>query len=702
MMADSPLSELLGKIASLWDNQIKLCEEAKARDFGDAADEIMRYVGKQYHRVEVRDAIPLEDMPADYVTVVNYTQLFVDTLTPYVFARVPNRLVQPGRPQIPPELENAVPEIVSMQEGQRKKDTMLSYELQAALQWFPKVYGLTEEGEVSVREALAKGRGCLWTEMVDGPVDDVPGSMADSVDNLLIDSDCRKLREAGFIIRKRQQVSWKIASLWSEDVKNIRANAQTAMSRASASANHDTTNNSDLATYYEIWSVMGIGDKLVNAPDDMLSDGALATAFEQIGLYVHFAIMPGVDHPLGMDSEKINTFAENPAALLQELKGLLAWPIATYGNTTNPWPVKCIDFKPQVGCPWPRPILEPALPLLRFIDTIYQGLMVRAEKIGQIVTVTSQALEEAVKTALKGREQMPVVAISEADVGKALKEYLDFIQFPETNKDVFTILQLADSAFREMTGLDESWAGASPQTQERSAKASGIRQAGLSRRPDEYADKVEAWGSEVSEGEAIAARLLLSAETVSFLFGEKIMDPVTGKEAEGDIPNPVYGALTSFWMNEESGVTTNDPWIAAAECEYTIEAGSGRRRNKQLQQENAQQLYTMLGQQVFSICTSMQDYEPYLALVRMVGDAYEMPTEPVIASVREALQKFVAAQQAAQQQQVGPDGQPMPPQQGGQGGSPTPLPGANVLPASYMGAAGGARAMHLPPPPGTT
>ena len=46
-----------------------------------------------------------------------------------------------------------------------------------------------------------------------------------------------------------------------------------------------------------------------------------------------------------------------------------------------------------------------------------------------------------------------VVAVSEANVREALDKFVQFLQFPETNKDIFTILELADAAFRELTGL---------------------------------------------------------------------------------------------------------------------------------------------------------------------------------------------------------------------------------------------------------
>ncbi len=690
----APLAQYLQSIASLWLEQIKLCEKAKSRDFGNAADEIMHYAGKQYS-----PRLPGSEYPTapedETTTIVNYTQLFVDTLTSYVFAQVPSRLTTPSRSQIPPELEQVVPKISAMQAELRRRDTIISYELNEVLNWFPKIYNLGREGEIAVREALAKGRGCLWVEMGEGPNGMIPVSMADSVDNLLIDADAKQLRNAGFIVRIRRQVAWKIAELYGEDVNEIRTHAASSLAMATATANHtedDKQGKSDLATYYEIWSVMGIGHKLIDAPDDLKETGLIQDALDSMGPYTHFAVMPGMDHPLGMSPKKIEALATDADKLAVLLQKLLVWPIKTYGKLDNPWPVICLDFKPNVDNPWATAILETALPLLRFIDTIYNSLMVRARKSSRDIIITSLELDPEVETAIKGLDDLVIVRISE-NASHAIKDLIEFFQFPSVNKDVYETLRLTDAVFRELTGLDPSLMGSAPHTQERSAKASGMRESGLSRRPNEYADKVESFMSEDAATEAIAARMLVGPKVVAPLYGEQILDAATGLPATKDTEEVIYGELTLFWINL---VMTDDPWAAAAEMIYSVEAGSGRRRNKQLQQENSQQLYTMFSQQLFAIGTSLGDIEGYLMLLRMVGEAYEMPVEPIITKIREAFARN------SQQPAEGKDGDSA--KKSDKGGTPQSPPstigGAAAL-SQWMGAAGGPRKLNLSPPPGT-
>ena len=240
------------------------------------------------------------------------------------------------------------------------------------------------------------------------------------------------------------------------------------------------------------------------------------------------------------------------------------------------------------------------------------------------------------------------------------------------------VLELADNAFREITGLNHSMFGGVQQSQDRSAEATKSREGGLSRRPDDYADTVEAWMSAASASEAIATRLLVGHETVAPLFGEDIMDDGMGGK--------VYGPLTRYWIEL---IETDDPWNAAAELSYTVEAGSGRRRNKQLLQANAQQLYTMLGNQFYAFGQQSQNYDPFLALVRLVGDAYDMPVEPLIEKFRQALLQNNQQMMMQQQQMMG--------------GQPSPAQGMEDQSSSLGNSAGGPPRMRqqLPPPPGT-
>jgi hypothetical protein len=626
------IKQLLKSITDLWIKQVRVCERSKKRHFDDAADAVMQYVGKEYEPIRVeRDG---GDWGYDLVTIMNYTQSFVDILTPYCFASVPNRLVSPRSPQIPPELELYLPDAVQWQEAAKKRDTLVCFLLQWWLNFSPKIYNLTREGKMVVQEALGKGRGTIWLEMIDSAVGEIPSSNADTVDNLLIDADAKQLRDAGFIIRRREQVNYRIAEIWGEDVEEIRGTDQSAMAEVVASMDGgNTKEDKDKSVYYEVWSVIGLGHKLVGAADELNKDNPLMDALEQIGPYVHFAVMPGLDHPLGMGPDVV-TAVGSSEEFLARMAAMLDWPIKTYENPDNPWPMKPLDFRPHLEDPWASPLLEQALPLQAFIDRIYHTLLNRCETAGRDIVLRSAALDDALKDALVSGADLEVVEVM-GEVPESLEKLVGFMRFPELKRDILEILELADRAFRELTGLDPAMFGGIPKSQDRSAEATQVREAGLARRPDDYADAVEAWMSDVSAGEAVASRMLVSPETIARLVHEPITDQAGMPVEEGAEPEQViYGPLTQAWVEF---VYTDDPAVASAEVAYTVEAGSGRRRNKQLLQQNAQQLYTMLGQQFYDLGLQLGIMDPYVALLRLVGDAYDMPVEPLIEAFEEAI-----------------------------------------------------------------
>jgi hypothetical protein len=636
MEKNSQLSRLLKQVADMWLNQVEICKTAKARDFGDIADEVMKYVGKRYAPLG-GDEKEGGKKP-DCETRWNMTQTFISVMAPYVFAQVPNRLVQPRRPQVPPELARVVPDVFVMQDAIRKQDTMLSFLLQWWLNWIPKEYNLSREGRIAVQEALAKGRGCIWCEMEDGPTGPIPTSYADSVDNLFIDADAKQLRDAGFIIRRRTQSIWKIAQLFGQDPDKLRGRYTSALQQAANQAVNSTDEvQKDVADYYEIWSVMGLGHKLVAAPQEMKD---MRANLDEIGPYCWLAVMPGVDYPLNLDPDVLESAGSDLSdesassqAVGAEMQNRLQWPIAFYHRKENPWPVNCLDFLPNADSPWPTPPLAAALPLQRFVDRVYATMMNRIHSTGRDIILVSAALEQAIHDAIVSGKDQAVVKSTESleELGKMVH----ILQFPEMNGDVYRMLEIAERAFEKITGLDPSIYGGIPRTQDRSAAATNARQGGLSRRPDDYADAVEAWMSAVSSSEAVATRLLVDHTVVAPLFGESIAQDESGAT--------VYGPLTTYWIEL---VMTDNPAIAAGEMAYTVEAGSGRRKNKQLLQANAEQLFQMLAPQFGALLTQTGNPDPYMTLLRLVGDAFDMPVEPLIESYRQAIA------QASQQPQI--------------------------------------------------
>src|SRR5208282_1033132 len=170
----------------------------------------------------------------------------------------------------------AVPQILQAQKETTARDTMTCYLLKWLGNWWPEITGLIHECKEVVQESFS-GMGVAWTEMADGPFGPIPATYADSINNLLIDPDCKQLREASYICRIRRLSLYKIADIYGEDIDLLRGQASSNLQLAmrqndSIDMGSDEPNDSDLekkdiGIFFEFWTRIGIGEKLVLAPD---------------------------------------------------------------------------------------------------------------------------------------------------------------------------------------------------------------------------------------------------------------------------------------------------------------------------------------------------------------------------------------------------------------------------------------------------
>ena len=311
------------------------------------------------------------------------------------------------------------------------------------------------------------------------------------------------------------------------------------------------------------------------------------------------------------------------------LKAALEWPIKTYGRVYNPWPCAMLDFKPRVDSAWPKAILEAALPLQRFLDRIYEHIISRVRKAGRDILIYDPAIGEELVAAIQGKGDLPMVPMTEpGKIKDTIEAMIHILNFPEMNKDIFEVIKLAWEAFREITGITPELLGGMPRTQDRSAKASTMREGGLSRRPDDYAEAVEAWESEKCALEAIGWRMLADQEFIASIFGESL-DEVPG--GSGPETNWSAAPLTQAWVEQ---VHTDDEFAACASVNYDCEAGSGRRKNLQQLQANMQQVMQTLGNTTMALAMETGNVKPLSILYRKLFESMQLDMEPYLSAAR--------------------------------------------------------------------
>ena len=134
-------------------------------------------------------------------------------------------------------------------------------------------------------------------------------------------------------------------------------------------------------------------------------------------------------------------------------------------------------------------------------------------------------------------------------------------------------------------------------------------------------------------------------ETIAPLFGE----------TPPDLANPESAFTSPLSWLWSTLVNTNDPAVAAAEIEYTCEAGAGSRVNKQKLISDAGLLTQQLLPAYLQFA-AQGNPEPYNKLMGILADAYEMPLDKLTLSPPAAQPGMPQQGQEAQAQPSMPQG----------------------------------------------
>jgi hypothetical protein len=428
----------------------------------------------------------------------------------------------------------------------------------------------------------------------------IPSSQFVSVDDLLIDSDSIKPKDAGFMIRRRRRSVWQVSEEFGILREELRSVGRSKFQEA-IDASSEKQESKDVCEYYEVYSRVGIGHWL-DERDEQFKQ--LSGAMGELGPHLYLVVMPGVQYPLNLRPERIST-----SGSIDEIKKWLNWPIPFYADMAgNPWPCSILDFYPNQSDPWSTSPLQPGLPMQIFLDHLYSFAMGRIRITSRDIWLVAEALAEAAKNAIQQGNDLTLVPVP-GEPGLDFEKLFHVVQFPETNEDLFKIGAMVERAYERATGLDPLLYGAEGARQMRSAKEAGIREAHVSSRPDDYADAVEDWMSAAGAKELQATRLMVGVETVAPMFGESLPPE--------DEPTAVLGPMSQQWAKL---IETDDPYQAAAEFTCTVEAGSARRQNKQKQVADVELTVQTLGQPLLEL--AMQGVPaPFNALVEMMGEA---------------------------------------------------------------------------------
>jgi hypothetical protein len=485
-----------------------------------------------------------------------------------------------------------------------------------------------------VQEAIVTGRGCLWTELYDMPGDSrkLAGSFFDTVDNLLIDADCRTpdLSDAYWISREVTEPTWVVERRYNLPVGALKGHKESTEALSEAPEHRkaqDRKNREthDLITYYRIFSKSGIGYRHQSRKGKGEKNETLKALDETCGDYCHLVIAPGVNYPLNMPGERLAEMQGD-----EEVKKAFAWPVEHWRD--KEWPVTLLDFYEDEQSPWPIAPLKPALGEIVFVNVMMSALANRIYDTSKdIIAVLAEKMDD-VKAAFNADESQVLIELD--NVSRNINEVIQVWQNRNVQFDVWRIIEEVMEQIEKRTGLTDLVYGIS-KTQDRSAQATSSKAEQSQIRPDDMAGQVEKWQQKVAAAERLTLHTYVTGYDLMPLLGE-------------------YGA--SVW---DQLIKSQPIEFILREAAVTIEAGTTRKPNKAREVANLEQIVPSLLPVLQGYAQATTNTEPLNELIDRMFNSLEMdgsglkmgPLQPP-PPPPEQQQQMQQEQQQGQQQEV--------------------------------------------------
>jgi len=636
---DSPLRP----IASSWLEKIAAAKRAKSLFDADAREGMAFFDGLGAWSMGSGKGQSLMSRPTPapaFRLSINRVFEAVKLIGAVLYARNPVRTVTVRKfPAVPPEMLGIRPDatyfdpatgqptadpalqmymetshaVVLQEEKKRLQAELLS----AYLNYTPVENDLKGHSRRAIDEGIIKGAGVLWTEAVQ--VENVPpaqptlliGSFMDSVDNLLLDPDAQVIQEIQWCAKRCVQPIDQVSRQYGLSRDDLKPNLE---SYSSASRQVDDTRNNyggttkqrtgksnDLVTFWKIWSKCGLGDRLKGAKKE---DRGL---FDPLGDFAYLVVADGVEYPLNIPPEVL-TEPFDEEGLPQSLRARASWPIPFWAADAQGWPFSMWAPNPKPNSLWPLSYIKPGIGELRFLQWAFSFLMQRVAISCETIIGVSKAADADLKQQILAPSEngFKIVEVSEA-MGKSVNEIISVFQSPNVTTELPSLIASVSEQFDKRVGLTELVYG---QTRSalRSASEAQVKAESMSIRPDDLANSVEDFMSEIARKEAIAARWLLQPADVA----------------------PILGPLGAEAWRLHLTTTEGDPTgEIGREFSYRIEAGSAKKPNRQLRVEQMGAALQTLGP-VLQQVAGAGNPGPFNALVAAWADSLDLDATPYL------------------------------------------------------------------------
>lgn len=668
MQESLPQSSPLRQIVQTWVKKLKAAQDYK-KPFNDDAKEACQFYDGD-HNWMWKDAYARGERgynssiaPPSFRMQLNKVFELVEIFASVIYHRNPVRTVSVMEyPDIPPEVMGLSPEagqgeatpeqqqligVVAAEAQQRAIRKMGASLLEHYLNWTPVELDLKRQARMVVNEAMIKGAGVFWTEMIvaDTTADSqmppmkMVGSFYDTIDNLLVDPDFDNADDQLWCARKMVRPMAEVAEQYGIPLEDLEKHAEkdspTLNREPKDKKKKDTTNK--LCTFYKIWSKTGMGDRLKDAPKDNKG------VFDPLGKYCYLVICEGVPYPLNVPPSTLEEEVNEETGLPDSLLTRTAWPIPFFADPQG-WPYTMLAFHRKPGYSWPVSHIRPAIGELRLLNWCFSFLATRIATSCETVVAVTKAADQDIKDQLLAPSEggFKIIELSEL-LGRRVEDIVSVFQMPQVTKDLWDIISAILDQFAQRTGLSELVYGYT-RSMFRSAAEATIKNENISIRPDNMANELEDCMSLLARREALAARWLLEPLDVA----------------------PVIGPLgAAGW---QQAINSVDIVALTRDFLFRVEAGSARKPNKATRVEQMQMAVQTLGP-ILSNLVGAGVPAPFNALMKDWAASLDIDPSPYL--IPPPPQPPAPDQPPSPQT---PSGPPSPDESAGEGGGGEPVP----------------------------
>lgn len=496
---------------------------------------------------------------------------FVDVIGAYLYEQNPTRRVE-VRSWAPPESQ---PRAVQME----------NY-----LNYIPRETDLKLHFRRAIIQGCIYGKGVLWCGW--DKEKSIATAIFDTVQNLLVDPDCRFREECNWKARIRRKPRWWLEKQYPEAKETIKLAQPSGKRRRSDTGTDYTT---DTITFYEIYCRIGLHN--YENGTDLLTEGDDGE-------------MVGDDTPMKYCmTEEGKLLHEGP------------WEVPLFRKQL--WPCVEIDFRENPGHYWPKSPIEPGLSQLQNMNWLYRHMMARVRQAARgFIALVSQN-----GTGLNGEDLDKLLDITPTpdgvfDVlrvnatgmaeGAKVAEIIQQIKLDSNLPEFLQAIAFEEEEFAKATGLYGILFQGQGDTQMRSAAEVQFREKTSRSRIEDMQKTVETASDELATIQALYARFLSTDEDLAQILGPEgaaqfgTLIPPMEEEADrftNDLLNMGAPAAEAAEMGQmqaqvqemelrAQGGVTFDEWLK--EADYTVQGGSTRRKDvseeKEVYAEAANQL----------------------------------------------------------------------------------------------------------------